>query len=97
MLVYMEVHQHASSILGYVTLRKIFQRIPEAWEYAPVNLKLQKVCSLFVPNNITISQLYLLTVFQIIIIFFFHCVIGQRRMPGVDLYMYVYLVPDLIN
>ena len=61
----MEVHQHGSSILGYKNVCKIFHQISEAWEYAPV--KLGKVCSSFVPNNITISLLYLLNGFQIIV------------------------------
>lgn len=59
-----------SSILGYVNFRFIFQQISEAWGYAPLDLKLGKVCFLFVSNNITISQLYSLNGFQNI---FCHC------------------------
>ena len=77
----MEVHQHSSSILGYVNLCKIFQRIWEAWECTPVDLKLGKMCSPFVPNNITISQLYPLNGFQII---FCHCVKAKRIIPALE-------------
>ena len=77
----MEVRKHGSSLLGYVNLCNIFQRISEAWEYAPVDLKLGKLYTLFVSNNITISQLYPLNGFQIV---FCHCVKAQRIIPALE-------------